>query len=387
MPSRPQVPQFVAERWHKAGDKPGGEAAAGGGAGQGTPPTPPPPGGGAGAGGVGVVGRVRMAFDPRARPQGGQAATQVQAGASVSFAVRTLPVTAPQAHGCQSFLCSRASQSQQPALTALVPHVSPLLLLPPHPAPPHLSSLHDRICQLSSLPALLFPHPYPSLPSRCQPPSPRFTVIHLSVRGAANGARGGVSSRASNGCYSLSLIAAFSLCSSLLVPNPPAFSPSSHPIPHLRSPHQFMMRLEVPEGAAAELPIECNLAFTAVNTNLLAAVPHLHSPFYSFPTPPPPSVHDASGGTRWGSSRDSYRVQPRIHSSLPPLPRLLVSHSYCSPTFLPAPSSCQFMMCPEVPEGAAAELPMEYNLTITKGFPPCSFCPTPSHCLPPPISF
>ncbi|CAI5509045.1 unnamed protein product [Closterium sp. Naga37s-1] len=71
-----KVPQFVAERWHKAGDKPGGEAAAGGGAGQGAPPTPPPPGGGAGAGGVGVVGRVRMAFDPRARPQGGQAATQ-----------------------------------------------------------------------------------------------------------------------------------------------------------------------------------------------------------------------------------------------------------------------------------------------------------------------
>ncbi|CAI7786553.1 unnamed protein product [Closterium sp. NIES-54] len=71
-----KVPQFVAERWHKAGDKPGGEAAAGGGAGQGTLPTPPPPGGGAGAGGVGVVGRVRMAFDPRARPQGGQAATQ-----------------------------------------------------------------------------------------------------------------------------------------------------------------------------------------------------------------------------------------------------------------------------------------------------------------------
>ncbi|CAI5947447.1 unnamed protein product [Closterium sp. NIES-65] len=71
-----QVPQFVAERWHKAGDKPGGEAAAGGGAGQGAAPTPPPPGGGAGAGGVGVVGRVRMAFDPRARPQGGQAATQ-----------------------------------------------------------------------------------------------------------------------------------------------------------------------------------------------------------------------------------------------------------------------------------------------------------------------
>ncbi|CAI5528451.1 unnamed protein product [Closterium sp. Naga37s-1] len=79
-----QVPQFVAERWHKAGDKPGGEAAAGGGAGQGAPPTPPPPGGGAGAGGVGVVGRVRMAFDPRARPQGGQAATQFMMRLKVS---------------------------------------------------------------------------------------------------------------------------------------------------------------------------------------------------------------------------------------------------------------------------------------------------------------
>ncbi|CAI5464482.1 unnamed protein product [Closterium sp. Yama58-4] len=71
-----EVPQFVADRWHKAGDKPAGEAAAGGGTAQGAPATPPPPGGGAGAGGVGVVGRVRMAFDPRARPQGGQAATQ-----------------------------------------------------------------------------------------------------------------------------------------------------------------------------------------------------------------------------------------------------------------------------------------------------------------------
>ncbi|GJP54424.1 hypothetical protein CLOM_g13511 [Closterium sp. NIES-68] len=71
-----KVPQFVADRWHKAGDKPGGEAAAGGGAAQGAPSTPPPAAAAAGGGSVGVVGRVRMAFDPRARPQGGQAATQ-----------------------------------------------------------------------------------------------------------------------------------------------------------------------------------------------------------------------------------------------------------------------------------------------------------------------
>ncbi|CAI5532111.1 unnamed protein product [Closterium sp. Naga37s-1] len=132
----PQVPQFVADRWHMAGPKPGGEAAAGGGAAgggaaQGAAATPPPLGGGAGAGGVGVVGRVRMAFGPRARSQGGQAATQVIMRSGYSVPSLCLTSLSCVAHNCTSPfpICMRCPAFAMHMLSICQPRQLPAVAL------------------------------------------------------------------------------------------------------------------------------------------------------------------------------------------------------------------------------------------------------------------